>query len=332
MTARKAAAPEPEPVPVFTPTDVHFFSSGSTLLDKVLGGGWAEGRVINIVGDRSSGKTLLAIEACANFSIVYGADRIRYIEAEAAFDMSYAHTMGMPHGVNYAEDVHTVEEFDADLSKWLADRDGPNLYIVDSLDALSSDAEMDRESGEPTYGTEKAKALSTMFRKRTADLRAKQCTLIIISQIRDNIGVRFGETKKRSGGRALDFYASQIIWLAEIKKLKRTISKVERVVGVQVRCQCKKNKCGKPFREANITILHNYGCDDEQSILDWIKENKAEMLLPEPFAEYPKMVGEAKRIGDRAELGHLQAQLKRAVGLRWAEIEDALAPPMSKYG
>jgi recombination protein RecA len=328
MPRAKAAAPEPEEI---VHSSVEFFSSGSTLLNLVLGAGWAEGRVINIVGDRSAGKTLMAIEACANFAIKYGAEKIRYVEAEAAFDMSYAQTMGMPKGVKYVEEIHTVEDFDADLSKWLADQEGPNLYILDSLDALSSDAEMDRESGEPTYGTEKAKALSALFRKRTADLRAKMCTLIIISQIRDNIGVRFGETKKRSGGRALDFYASQIIWLAELKKLKRTVTKVERVVGVQVRCQCKKNKCGKPFREANVTILHNYGVDDETSMLDWIKENKAEELLPEPFVNYSKSIPAAKQHGDRKELGFLQEQLKRAVYTRWAEIDDALAPPMSKY-
>ena len=311
-------------------SDVRFFSSGSTLLDKVLGGGWAEGRVANVVGDKSSGKTLLAIEACANFALAYGAENIRYVEAEAAFDMSYAYTMGMPKGVNYTEEIHTVEEFDADLTKWLSGREGPNLYVVDSLDALSSDAEMER-TDEPTYGTEKAKALSTMFRKRTAELRSSQTTLVIISQIRDNIGVRFGETKKRSGGRALDFYASQIIWLAELKKLKRTVTKVERVTGVLVRAQCKKNKCGKPFREATFTILFNYGVDDETSMLDWIKENKAEDMLSEPLAEYAKQVSSAKQHDDRTELGHLQTLLKAAVNQRWNEIEEALEPPMSKY-
>lgn len=308
-----------------------FIKSGSTLLDRVLGGGWAEGRVANIVGDRSSGKTLLAIEACANFAVNHDVKNIAYREVEAAFDRGYAESLGMPIGIDYSESVTTVEEFETDLKKWLAKVDGPNLYVLDSLDALSSTAEMDREEGEASYGTEKAKALSQMFRKLIAEIRRKQCTIIIISQIRDNIGVRFGETKKRSGGRALDFYASQIIWLAEIKKLKRTVTKVERTVGVLVRAQNKKNKVGKPFRETGFTILFGYGVDDEQSMLDWLKENKGEDLLRDNPIQLAKDIATAKRASDRPLLNDLNKHLRAAVNARWNEIEDALEPPMAKY-
>lgn len=311
--------------------EVQFCSTGSTLLDKVLGGGWAEGRVINIVGDKSSGKTLLAIEACANWAIKHGAHTICYVEAEAAFNRVYAATMGMPDGTNYVEDVHTVEQLDANLSKWLIEQNGPNLYIVDSLDALSSDAEMDREAGDPTYGTEKAKALSTLFRKRIAELKARQTTVIIISQIRDNIGARFGETKKRSGGRSLDFYASQIVWLAEIKKLKRTVTRVERVVGIQVRAQCKKNKVGQPFREANFTVMFNYGVDDEVSMIDWLKEQKIDDIGGETLEAMGKQLVQAKAAADREQRTGIRNKLVDAVTFRWAEIEAALKPTLSKY-
>jgi recombination protein RecA len=308
-----------------------FIPSGSTLLDLVLGGGWAEGRIANIVGDKSSGKTLLAIEACANFARLHSPEQVAYREIEAAFDQEYAQSIGMPRGINYSEDVHTIEDFERDLMKWLEKQSGPNLYILDSLDAASSEAEMERETGEASYGQEKAKALSQMFRKIVKDIRNKQCTLFIISQIRDNIGARFGETKKRSGGHALDFYASQVIWLAEIAKIKRTITKVERVTGVKVLANNKKNKIGIPFRRAGMTISFGYGVDDEISMHDWLKENKGEELLPRSLAEYPKLIWSARAAKDRVSFDGLHQELRMAVLARWEEIEEALRPPMKKY-
>lgn len=311
--------------------DLVFFSTGSELLNHAAGGGWGIGRVANIVGDKSTGKTLLAIEACANFAKMFDGKAIRYAEVEAAFDRPYAYSMGMPRTVQYTEDVHTIEDFERDLNEWLDKQTGPNLYILDSLDACSSVAEMEREVGEASYGQEKAKALSQLFRKVIKKLREKQGTLIVISQLRDNIGVRFGETKKRSGGHALDFYASQVFWLAQIKSLKKTVTLVERVVGVQVRARNKKNKLGKPFRQVDFTILFGYGVDDEVSMLDWLKENKGLDLLPEPAASYPKRLSTAREARDRDSARSVHEELALAVSARWDEIETALEPPMSKY-
>lgn len=308
------------------------FSTGCTLLDLAAGGGWGIGRVANIVGDKSTGKTLLAIEACANFAAIYGGAAIHYAEVEAAFDREYAYTMGMPRDAQYTEEVHTIEDFERDLDAWLDKQTGPNLYILDSLDACSSDAELERETGDhATYGAEKAKALSELFRKRIKKLREKQGTIIVISQLRDNIGVRFGETKKRSGGHALDFYASQVFWLAQVKSLKKTVTKVERTVGVQVRARNKKNKIGKPFRQVDFTLLFSYGVADELSMLDWLKENHATDLLPEPFASYPKRLDLAQQSKDREAVTTIRDELRAAVTARWEEIEDALEPPMRKY-
>ena len=308
------------------------FSTGSTLLDLAAGGGWGIGRVANIVGDKSTGKTLLAIEACANFGILYGGNAIRYAEVEAAFDRDYAYSMGMPRDAQYTEDVHTIEDFERDLDAWLEKQNGPNLYILDSLDACSSDAELERETGDhATYGAEKAKALSELFRKRIKKLREKQGTIIVISQLRDNIGVRFGETKKRSGGHALDFYASQVFWLAQITSIKKTVTKVERTVGVKIRARNKKNKIGKPYRQVDFTILFSYGVADEVSMLDWIKENKGEDLLPESLASYPKRLETAQKDRDRDTVKTIRDELRTAVIARWEEIEAALEPTMRKY-
>lgn len=308
------------------------FSSGCTLLDLAAGGGWGIGRVINIVGDKSTGKTLLAIEACANFAALFGAASIRYAEVEAAFDREYAYGMGMPRAAQYTEDVHTIEDFERDLNAWLDKQTTPTLYILDSLDACSSEAELERETGDnATYGTEKAKALSQLFRKMVKKIRDKQATILIISQLRDNIGVRFGPTKKRSGGHALDFYASQVFWLAQVKSLKKTVTKVERTVGVVVLAKNTKNKVGKAFRQVNFTLLFSYGVADEVSMHDWLKENHGTDLLPEPFASYPKRIADAHASRDRIVMGEVRDELRTAVIARWEEIEAALEPPMRKY-
>jgi recombination protein RecA len=191
---------------------VEFISSGSYLLDRALGGGWAGSRVINIVGDSSSGKTLLAIEACINFALAGSAEYIRYGEAEEALDDSYAERMGLPRGIQRTKsnELRTVEAFSIDLMKFLKKLDGkhPALYVLDSLDSLSNAAELGNDLGDQGYGTAKPKLLSEFFRRIIGELTDKRCTLLIISQLRDNIGVMFGEKSKRAGGRALNFYAS----------------------------------------------------------------------------------------------------------------------------
>jgi recombination protein RecA len=317
--------------PAATPPKV--FPTGSTLLDLQNGGGWALGRMINIVGDSSSGKTLLAIEACANFAHLYGIDGIRYCESEAAFDEGYAHTLGLPEGIALARDIRTVEDFNDDLSDFLGKTKGPALYCLDSADALSDKAESERGIGEATYGTGKAKAFSELFRRQCAEIEKKQCCLLIVSQIRDRIGVVFGPSKTRSGGHALDFYASQIVWLNELKKETRTVTGVDRVVGINVRAANRKNKISQPFREVEFLLLFGYGVDDEVSMINWLKKNKAEEEgLSHPLDRYPMAVRRAREARDHDKLSIYAGELRAATRGRWIEIETALKPPMSKYG
>jgi recombination protein RecA len=134
----------------------------------------------------------------------YPANHIRYIEAESAFDLPYARSMGLPEGVEMVSAVRTVEELSNDLKTFLEGANGntPYLYILDSLDALSDEAEMDRDIGDGTYGTGKAKMMSQLFRRQVNMLETKHCTFIVISQIRDKIGVSFGCRRfKRSNAR-----------------------------------------------------------------------------------------------------------------------------------
>jgi hypothetical protein len=121
--------------------------------------------------------------------------------------------------------------------------------------------------------------------------------------------------------------------LSEIQKIKRTVTGVDRVVGVRVQARNKKNKIGRAYREAEFTIVFGYGVDDEGSMLDWIKKNKGEKHLAEGFslADYAGALRSARERGERDIVRDIQSDLRKAVTARWNEIEDALAPTMRKY-
>lgn len=318
-----------------TDKDLQFISTGCSVLDSVLGGGYVLGRVCNIVGDKSSGKTLLAIEACANFAHQYPDGFIRYAEAEAAFDERYAAALGMPvDRVEFADDIFTIEDFFEDLTK-VMDKlgDRPCVYVLDSLDALSDRAEQARKIDEGSFGMTKQKKLGELFRRLVQRLEKSRVFLLVISQIRDKIGVSFGETKTRSGGKSLDFYASQVVWLSEIEKMKRTIDKVDRVTGVRVRARCKKNKIGLPFRECEFPILFGYGVDDLTAAAEWLIDVNREDRLAEiglSKAGYKIRIGNIRgKGGDDAQ--QLRQQLKDIVVQEWCAIETKFLPTSRKY-
>lgn len=382
---RRAVVDEVAPASVYfanvsEKTGLKFISSGSAVLDAALGGGWVLGRVVNIVGDRSAGKTLLAIEACANFNKQYPNGKIRYNEAEAAFDEAYAEALGMPKGVVdftgmviSAEDeeklaafkaiatdrdaaererakaeasikrleakgvgrpTNTVESLHDDIVHTLDNNKGrPILYIIDSLDALSDEAEQDRGIGESSYGGSKPKKMGEMFRRLVDRMEAQEMLLVVISQLRDKLNVTFGEKQTRSGGRALDFYASHIVWLAETGKIKKTMAKVDRIIGVNVRARVKKNKVGLPFRECAYPILFGYGVDDLTAGVEW--------LIEVGLDEQLKTLGISKagykislpKMRDRGgeEVREFRKALNSMVFTEWQRIEQGFLPKTGKY-
>lgn len=341
----KRAEPAPPPAPS-TPANTHpTIPTGATLLDLGLNGGWALGRAVNIVGDTAAGKTLLAIEACANFALLHGIRDIRYNEAESAFNRDYAESIGLPPGIKFVGDdeddpalrrgSRTVEEFQNDFERWLKSRigkDRPCLYILDSFDALEAEKELKRDFGDRQPGA-KAALSSEFYRTHVGDITAANCLLIIVSQLRDNIGVMFGEKQVRSGGKAHDFYASQIVWLATSKRIREKVAGVERTTGTHSIFNVKKNKIGKPFARAPLVIHYNYGIDDELSNIEWLTENKlgAAGNLTIPIKEYEAAVQDVRRARDFDTLLEMREELKRAVRARWQEIDDAMAPPIRKY-
>lgn len=333
-----------------------FYSTGSTLLNLVIGGGWALGRCFNIVGDKSTGKTLLAVEAFANFAKSFPEGRMRYAESEAAFDDIFADQLGMPSNVERPNELLcTVQEFRNDFYRFI-DKGGPGIYILDSLDALTDDAELkkfeqqikakkkaedsDGEEKEEkvagSYGTGKAKGMSEFFRLMVRDAAAANITLGIISQIRDNIGAMFGNSYQRTGGHAMDFYMSQVIWLAELGKEKHSAMGIERVTGIDIKAKCTKLKVGFPFREAEMKLVLGYGIDNHISMLNWLKmvgalKDEEGQKKGARYAALKKQIEDARDKQDYEFLDKIEQELTADVTRIWKEVDTKLSPTVQKY-
>lgn len=310
------------------------FSSGCQLLDCALGGGWAEGRFLNLVGDKSTGKTLLAIEACANFARKYPKGLITYLEAEAAFDEDYAESLGFPvERVRFIRDARDVESWYEDMEKLMKEMEEgpPVLYVVDSLDALSDRAELARKIDDGTYAMGKSKKLSEIFRRMVGQWEDKNLTVLVVSQVRENIGVTFGEKYTRAGGKSLDFYASQVVWLANMGQIKKTRKSIERTVGVKVRAKLKKNKVGLPFREADFPIYFGFGVEDLVAGVDFLKQTKR--LSDAGFGSDAAASGFLRNLNKLTDEEYFEAREKvaRAVRTVWHEIEQEFKPSRKKY-
>jgi recombination protein RecA len=350
-TRRKRSEENKEKVKT-NPT-VELISSGSDLLDCALGGGFPLGKVINIIGDKSSGKTLLVCEAIAKALKQYNDDiELFYDDTEAGFSFDTNEIWGFDMPVLLDSDgeddcSETVEDLISSVKgrlKPFLDSKKPCVYIVDSLDGLTSESEIEhadkreeaREKGTKqtgTYGTQKAKLLSEFFRLIKNDLKDSNCLLIIISQIRDKINGTYGKKTTRSGGRALDFYCSQIIELTEVEKLEETRKGQKRKVGVRIRANVSKNKIAKPFRQAEFQILFDYGVDNIDSNLccffDLITETgrtKKAVKVEWDGKEFKSRSDLIKYIEDNNQ----EESLLFDVQQKWNSIEEDFKPQRKK--
>ena len=320
---------------------IDFISTGCTTLDMALGGGWARKRIFNIVGDKSTGKTLQVIEATANFAKKYPDGVIEYREEESAFDKPYAAALGMPlDRINFGrgEPMGTVEEFARDLEmvakRQLAVPDKkrqPVFYALDSLDSLSDEAEQEREVGQATYGMAKAKNLSEFFRKNVGKLARADITLGVVSQVRSKVDVSYGRKTTRAGGRALDFYASQVLYLQHVGTLSKTIAGMKRATGIAIKAKVDKNKVGLPFREAIYDILFGFGVDDARSCVEWLAEAKGLDYVGLKASNYKEYLDKDLPKMSDADYRKEVAELQAAVRKRWVEVDTSFMPTRQKY-
>ena len=311
------------------------FSSGSTLLNLALTDhadfGFLPGKLVNIIGDSSAGKSFLLWTLFAELAHDPRFDEydLIYDEPEVSIEFDIPKLFGGKTEERVRTDIlsDTMEDFHDNLIKEVS-KGKPIIYGLDSFDALTSEAEKKRDVHDGTYGGEKPKMSSEILRKVIGRISKTNSAVFIVSQTRDNIGVKFGSKKTRSGGRALKFYSTHEIWLAIEGHIKRK----DREVGVDVIAKVSKNKVTGKLRTVGFPILYDYGVDDLVSMVNWLIDEKywnrvkgkpgdTGKIDSNGFCEHDFM----ENLVNHIVAENLVADLKKVVEGHWLEIEESIA-------
>ena len=242
--------------------DVGCISSGSLMLDEALGiGGYPRGRIVEIYGPESSGKTTLALQAVAEAQKAGGI--AAFIDAEHALDPTYAKKLGVNIDQLWISQPDSGEQA-LDIAETLVRSGSMDIIVVDSVAALTPQAEIDGEMGDSHMGLQ-ARLMSQALRKLTGLLAKSNTLIIFINQIRMKIGVMFGNPETTTGGNALKFYASVRM---DVRKIETISKSADEVVGNRIRVKIVKNKVAPPFKKVELDLMFNEGISYTASLLD----------------------------------------------------------------
>jgi recombination protein RecA len=302
--------------------DIDVVSTGSLGLDVALGvGGLPRGRVVEIYGPESSGKTTLTLQVIAEMQKLGG--MAAFIDAEHALDPQYAEKLG----VNVS-DLLISQPDNGEQALEIADmlvRSGSvDMVVIDSVAALVPKAEIEGEMGEPQMGLQ-ARLMSQALRKLTGNIKRSNTLVIFINQIRMKIGVMFGNPETTTGGNALKFYASVRLDIRRTGSIKSG----EEVIGSETRVKVVKNKVAPPFKTADFDILYGEGISREGEILELGVNNKIVDKSGAWYAYKGEKIGQGKDnarifLKERPELAReIENKIRAAVGVNPAAEEVA---------
>ena len=297
--------------------DIDVISTGSIALDTALGvGGIPRGRITEIFGPESSGKTTLALHIVANAQKAGGL--AAFIDVEHALDPKYSKVLGVDLDSLLISQPDSGEQT-LDITETLVRSNAIDVIIVDSVAAIVPRAEIEGDMGDSHMGLQ-ARLMSQALRKLTAVISKSKTSVIFINQIRHKIGVFFGSPETTTGGNALKFYASVRL---DIRRIA-TIKKGETAVGNRVRVKVVKNKVAPPFRQAEFDVMYNQGISKEAGILDMAIEHKLIEKAGAWFSYNEEKISQGREgairyLAEKTDLrDKLEKQIRENTGLKTA--------------
>jgi recombination protein RecA len=299
-------------------------STGAISFDAALGvGGVPRGRVIEIFGPESSGKTTIALQVIAEAQKTGG--MAAFVDAEHALDPAYAKKLGVDVD-NLLVSQPDYGEQALEITEALVRSNAIDVLVVDSVAALVPKAELDGEMGDSHMGLQ-ARLMSQALRKLTGTVSKSRTCLIFINQIREKIGVMFGNPETTTGGRALKFYSSVRIDIRRIAAIKEG----DVVVGSRTRVKVVKNKVAAPFRESEFDILYGEGISREGDLLDLAVNNNIIEKSGSWFSYKTERIGQGRENAraflkeNKDTLAKIDTEVRKALGLQPAAVPAAAA-------